>query len=218
MIMINGCFPPFFFSSFRKLRITIVSITFLLTCLESTKSIFTCWKYLQFWYFQVPPYIAYIHIVHKENRGCSCWAWILLFCSVSLFCPYIFSWEMKFFLLLLNSLQLPRSCPLFMYTTRIWVLTIRRIEKKNFCFWTEQQKRCNLEDDVHVWFCLLAHKQNVNRCVIRLYKWYYKHCYFTGWGRLFHNQWWLIKLIHNSVNCSTLNRILWFLSKVSFQK
>ena len=89
--------PSFFFSNFGKLRITNVSITFLLTCLESTKSIFTCWKYLQFWYFQVPPYIAHIHIVHKENRGCSCWAWILLFCSVSLFCPYIFSWEMNFF-------------------------------------------------------------------------------------------------------------------------
>ena len=101
--------------------------------------------------FQVPTFIAYIHIVHKENRGMLQLCRFLLFFSVSLFCQKIFSWEMKFFLLLLNALQLSTF-----YVNSSHMNSHKMENGNKKCQRTESQKRCNLENYVHVWVCLLT--------------------------------------------------------------
>ena len=102
-------------------------------------------------FFQVPPCNAYTHIVHKENRGMLqlCLILIILLCFFVL--SKIFSWEMKLFLLLLNALQLSTF-----YVNSSHMNSHKMENRNKKCQRTESQKRCNLENYVHVWVCLLT--------------------------------------------------------------
>ena len=69
MIMINGCFPAFLFCISRK-RGTNRSITFFAYAFGINKQFIHLLKLFAILvFFQVPTFIEYIHIVHKENRG-----------------------------------------------------------------------------------------------------------------------------------------------------
>lgn len=125
------------------------NIIFLLKCTESTKkNIFTCWKYLQFWYFQV---LWYIYILHTKKMGrSSALAWLLLFCSVSLFTQKIFSGDMgnENFSAIVSTLYLYYNCHLPRLS---YIQTSMRLEKFKYP-WKKQllnsrisEKRCNLE-------------------------------------------------------------------------
>ena len=145
MIMINGCFPAFLFCISRK-RGTNRSITFFAYAFGINKQFIHLLKLFAILvFFQVPTFIAYIHIVHKENRGMLQLCRFLLFYSVSLFCLKIFSWEMKFFLLLLNALQLSTF-----YVNSSHMNSHKMENGNKKCQRTESQKRCNLENYVHV--------------------------------------------------------------------
>lgn len=71
--------------------------------------------------FAILVFFKYHHAMHiyilytKKIGGCSTFACLLLFCSVSLLWPKIFSWEMNFFLLLVNASKLLGNCPLCVF-------------------------------------------------------------------------------------------------------
>ena len=66
-------------------------------------------------FFQIPPCIAYIHIVHKENRGMLnvCLPLIILLCFFVM--PKNIFMGNEFFLLLVNASKLLGNCPLCVY-------------------------------------------------------------------------------------------------------
>ena len=147
MIMINGCFPAFLFCISRK-RGANRSITFFAYAFGINKQYIHLLKLFAILVFFKYQHSLHIYILYtKKIGGCSSFAdsYYLLFFSVSLFCQKIFSWEMKFFLLLLNALQLSTF-----YVNSSHMNSHKMENGNKKCQRTESQKRCNLENYVHV--------------------------------------------------------------------